>query len=265
MESIKKRNPFLAGILSILTSGLGQVYNGQLKKGIIFFICNMIIISLTFIGILSSFIGLIFFFLIGIILFVWILIDAIINAIKLKNYKIKPYNRWYIYLLIIITVIIINNLYKPLIPVNPCLMKGNSMFPTIEEDERIVATKFYYQKHKLLRGDIIVFSPPDDPNKLYIKRVIAFGGESLEIQGSKIFINGREIKENWTPFLKNGKEIDMQKSIYELPQDTVFVLGDNLEQSRDSRDFGPIKLQSIKGKVLYIYWSKKWKKVGQSL
>lgn len=265
MESIKKRNPYLAGLLSLITPGLGQIYNGDIKKGTIFFICGLIMNAIIFMGIFNIFYGLIFFILIIFGFYLWVIIDSIVNAKKLKEYQMKSFNKWYVYLMVIIIMSVLNNLCSPLIPVKSYVMAGVSMFPTIKESERIVVNKFYYQKHKPSRGDVLIFTPPDDLNKSYIKRVLALGGEKLEIKGSKIFINGIEIEKKWTSFLENENEPKLQESnIYEIPQDTVFVLGDNFEHSRDSRDLGPIKLQSIKGKVLYIYWSENWKKIGQS-
>lgn len=264
LESINKRNPFLAGLLSLLTFGLGQVYNGQLKKGIIFFISSLIINISILVGILNTFYGLIALVVIGIILYLWNFIDAIINASKVKNYSMKSFNRWYIYLIVVILMNIFNCVSSPLMPVKCYKPVGNSMFPMIEEGERIVVNKSYYQKHRPSRGDVLIFK---HFNKSYIKRVIAIGGERVEINGSKILINGKEIKNTWINNIENETATNLQKPmIYNIPQDTVFVLGDNLEQhSKDSREFGPIKLQSIKGKVLYIYWSKNMKKIGQAI
>jgi signal peptidase I len=263
LESIKKRNFFLAGLLSLLTFGLGQVYNGQLKKGIIFFISSLIINISILVGILNTFYGLIALVVIGIILYLWNVIDAIINASKAKNYSMKSFNRWYIYIIVVILMNILNCVSSPLLPVKCYKPVGKSMFPTIDEGERILVNKTYYQNHRPSRGDVLIFTRS---NKSYIKRVIAVGGEKLEINGSKILINGKEIKNTRINNIGNGTATNLQKPmIYDIPKDTVFVLGDNFEQSKDSREFGPIKLKSIKGKVLYICWSKNNKKIGKAI
>lgn len=263
MEKVKRRNPLSAFILSYFGLGLGQLYNGQIKKGLFFFIICLVLNSLLLLIGFKNFYGVIIFASISWLLFFWVSIDSIINAEKLKEYQLKPYNKWYIYVGgIFITLFVYSNLIYPYLFFGIYKMKGMSMSPTIQDGERIAVDHSFYRDNKTKFGDIIIFPPPDNPEKLYIRRIIAIEGDRVELKGLKILVNGKEIIQNWG-FDKKDDQI-WEPFIYKVPKNSVFVLGDNLDQSRDSRELGAIYVKNIKGKVLYIYWSKDLKKLAQS-
>lgn len=99
------------------------------------------------------------------------------------------------------------------------------------------------------RGDIIVFHSPGQPDKDYIKRVIALPGETVRIRDGSIFVNGTELDE---PYLKYHAKYDQDSK--SVPNDSFFVLGDNRPNSSDSHVFGPISAESIIGKSWLSYW-----------
>lgn len=121
------------------------------------------------------------------------------------------------------------------------------------------------------RGDIIVFRFPGDRTKDYIKRAVALPGDRVEVRNKAVYING----ERWDDthaFHKGGVYgLDPEKSDsfgpYTVPDNTVFVMGDNRERSYDSRYWGPVPFNDIKGKALIIYWSwdgnEKWVRFGR--
>jgi len=147
-----------------------------------------------------------------------------------------------------------------------------SMRPTLLEGDRIVVVKFIYGPRIPLlrirlpglrqpkRGEVIVFISPDDPKKVFIKRLVATGGETVEILNGKVLINGKVI-DNPPPFRSifyynkgiYGKE---NKAIY-VPEDCYFVLGDNSLFSRDSRYWGFVPKRQIIGKAVLICWPSK--------
>lgn len=121
--------------------------------------------------------------------------------------------------------------------------------PGIErEGERIV-----YVFHPPERGDIIVFTPPLLSEKPYIKRVIGLPGETVEIrQDGYVYINGQRLEE---PYIQGGiTDCSRQQCVWEIPDQHVFVLGDNRRNSSDSRIFGPVPIDSIIGKAWLTYW-----------
>jgi signal peptidase I len=116
------------------------------------------------------------------------------------------------------------------------------------------------------RGDIIVFVYPRDPKKDFIKRVMALPGESVQIIGRTIYINGKPIRDPWGVWTEN----DLLRGNFgpvTVPQGHYFVLGDNRDNSMDSRYWGFVPKSNILGKALVIYWSwngeaeNLWKKI----
>ncbi len=149
---------------------------------------------------------------------------------------------------------------------------SSSMEPTLQVGDHILVSKFIYgikipfTKVKLLdfktpqRGDTIVFVFPKDPSKDFIKRVIAVAGEKVDLDGNKIYIDGKQIEDPWGHYdTKN----DWRRSLgpagpYEhvvVPKDHLFVLGDNRDNSQDSRFWGFVHVNEVKGKAFIIYFS----------
>lgn len=109
------------------------------------------------------------------------------------------------------------------------------------------------------RGDIIVFRFPNDRTKDYIKRVVGLPGDTVEIRDKVIYINGRRWDERFGVYKGGLYGEDTGKSIrfgpYTVPEDNVFVMGDNRDRSFDSRYWGTVPINDIKGRAFIIYWS----------
>jgi signal peptidase I len=113
------------------------------------------------------------------------------------------------------------------------------------------------------RGDIVVFKYPDEPERDFIKRVIGLPGETLELRNKKVYINGQPLEEPYVHFLdadQAGQEItsfDVRERYgpVQVPVGQYFVMGDNRDNSQDSRYWGFLPRSYIKGKALMIYWS----------
>jgi signal peptidase I len=99
MDSLKKRKPILAFLFSLVTPGLGQIYNGQLKKGL-FYLVGFLLVYVVFSFLLLTFYGMICYLIIMLGFSLFILLDALLGAVKLKAIALKSYNKWYIYLII---------------------------------------------------------------------------------------------------------------------------------------------------------------------
>jgi signal peptidase I len=123
-----------------------------------------------------------------------------------------------------------------------------SMEPTLKPGEFIVVNKFAYRFSDIQRGDIIIFHYPEDPTEDFIKRVIGLPGEMIDINHGEVFINEHLITEPYiiTPPLYVGS--------WQIPENAVFVLGDNRNQSSDSHTWGFLPVQNVVGKALVIYW-----------
>lgn len=154
---------------------------------------------------------------------------------------------------------------------------SGSMLETLQIGDHILVNKFIYgvkipfTDGKTLievkdpeKGDIIVFKYPEDPSKDFIKRVVAAEGDTLEIIDKKLFVNGQEIKDEPYAVHKDPRIYpgimtprDNLKKIT-VPEDKLFVMGDNRDNSHDSRFWGFVDLKAVRGKAFIIYWS--WNK-----
>ena len=128
-------------------------------------------------------------------------------------------------------------------------IKGRSMVPTFDDGQRVVVLKLFSD---IQRGDIVIFSSQDDPGKDLIKRVIALPGERIQIRKGIVRINGKVLKEGYLEDKDYGlydAEIDEEVGLGQ-----IYVLGDNRDDSHDSRRFGSVSEESMKGKVVVRWW-----------
>jgi len=114
------------------------------------------------------------------------------------------------------------------------------------------------------RGDIVVFKYPDEPERDFIKRVIGLPGETIELRNKKIYINGKPLDKPYVHFLTpppsefqevTSSDLRENYPARTVPPDSYFVMGDNRDNSQDSRYWGFLPRANIKGKALLIYWS----------
>ena len=133
----------------------------------------------------------------------------------------------------------------------PVKVEGTSMWPGLEDQERIFINKFVYHLEPIERGDIVVFHYPRDPSKSYIKRVIGTAGDHVRIVDGTVFVNGVALSEPYVP-----EDYGDTRSMHEVvvPADSYFVLGDHRSMSNDSREFGSVEGKYIYGKAVFVYW-----------
>ena len=134
--------------------------------------------------------------------------------------------------------------------IKPTLVRGDSMYSTLEEGDYLIINRMSYKLGDIERGDIIVFESDlqqeDGTNKDLVKRVIGIGGDKVKIKDSKVYVNGKKLNE---PYIHN--EVTSGDVDTVVPENCVFVLGDNREISLDSRykEVGFINKSDILGKV----------------
>lgn len=141
--------------------------------------------------------------------------------------------------------------------IQPVKVEGTSMLPHLHNGERIFVNKLiYYDEYRwmprIYRGDIVVFWFPDDPSKSYIKRVIGLPGDKVGFLSGRVRVNGVELDETYLdPQLNvahaSRPEVEVKPNYY-------FVLGDNRDNSSDSRSWGLVPKKYIYGKALFRYW-----------
>jgi signal peptidase I len=152
---------------------------------------------------------------------------------------------------------------------------SGSMKPTLLIGDHILVNKFIYGIKLPIwgrtivplkdpkRGDIVVFKFPQDPSKDFIKRVVGIAGDTVEIRNKQVFINQKPLK---TPYVVYTDDAVIPAALSKrdnygpitVPKNSLFVLGDNRDNSHDSRFWGFVDLEDLKGKAFIIYWS--WNK-----
>jgi len=143
------------------------------------------------------------------------------------------------------SVLIITFLYQPV------RVEGTSMLPRLEDHDRLFINKFVYRFTAIERGDVVVFHYPRDPEKSYIKRVIAVPGDRIRIDRGQVWLDGRRLRE---PYVPGMYEDSRSMAEIVVPDDTYFVMGDHRSISSDSREFGPVDRSLIYGKAVFVYW-----------
>jgi signal peptidase I len=143
------------------------------------------------------------------------------------------------------SILIITFLYQPV------RVEGTSMLPRLEDRDRLFINKFVYRLAAIERGDVVVFHYPRDPEKSYIKRVIALPGDHLRIDHGVVYLNGKRQDETYVP-----DEYRDSRSMAEMvvPAGNYFMMGDHRSISSDSREFGPVERSLIYGKAAFVYW-----------
>lgn len=133
----------------------------------------------------------------------------------------------------------------------PMIVPSGSMIPTIQINDRIVVNKFTYRFEEPDYNDIVVFKYPDDPKQTFVKRLVGKGGDVIEIKDNVLYRNSEPIQE---PYL-NG-EMYSDFGPYKVPEDHYFMLGDNRNNSKDSRFWENkyVSREQIIGKATYRIW-----------
>jgi signal peptidase I len=277
------RNPLIAFLFSLALPGLAQVYNGQIIKGILFFLFSILVPVLF--GIFraaNTFYG--FAILVTIELFfrIYVLIDGVVVAKRLKNFVPKPYNTWYYHLLIVLGVIVIFWFYdtRAVIGVQTNIIPSPANEPTIQIGDRVITDLHAYDNQQPSYGDIIVYT--NDKGIQYGFRVAGLPNDTIDIEQHIVSINGKKSKTTFIEeaitdqyevnefeetfyngqkhlIYKNKETIDTavanMKNII-VPPNSYFVLGDNRDNASDSRYEGFVKRNQIIGRVVFSYWGK---------
>jgi signal peptidase I len=127
-------------------------------------------------------------------------------------------------------------------------IEGNSMEPNLHDSEYVLIDKISYRLHPPERGDVIVFERPGEERD-YIKRVIGLPGDTVEVRGGQVWVNGVALDE---PYLSQTIRTEMPARVVQSSH--YFVMGDNRNNSSDSRSFGAIAEEAIVGRAWLVYW-----------
>jgi len=127
-------------------------------------------------------------------------------------------------------------------------VEGASMLPTLRNGEFVLVNRLAYRFGEPQRGDVIVFHYPKNPTQEYVKRVIGLPGDVVEIERRQVKVNGEILDE---VYIAEAPRYQVQTRV---PPDTLFVLGDNRNNSSDSHSWGPVPMENLVGKAVFVYW-----------
>ncbi|MFD2371207.1 signal peptidase I [Brevibacillus sp. GCM10020057] len=140
----------------------------------------------------------------------------------------------------------------------PYVVQGRSMESTLHDRERVIVNKAIYYVKKPQPGDIVIIHP-DASGDNWIKRVVAVAGDTVEAKDDQLYVNGQPLKEDYLASNKQkaaaaGVTLTEDFGPVTVPADSVFVMGDNRNNSMDSRVIGPVKLDHVVGRAEVVYW-----------
>jgi len=279
---MQPRKGWIAGLLSFLLPGLGQIYNGQGTKGLVILavlflaspVCSLYLKHGAGVPFLSA-------MALGVVAFkLFAIVDAVINARRIaEDFEPRRYNRWYAYLGLFAFSVALSasvSLYVRNNVVQAFKVPAASMEPTLLIGDHFIADRTADARAPK-RGDIIVFRYPEDENKDFVKRVVAIGGDRVEIRDKVLIVNGRAAVEKYAVHAEKDRvpgEVNPRDNLGPLtvPAGSYFVMGDNRDRSYDSRFWGCVERAKIKGTVRSIYWSWnpktgdiRWERIGNAV
>jgi len=284
-----KRRPMVAALLSFLMIGMGQLYNGQLRRAVVVFALGLapfIAISLI-LQFIPPYVGTLLYVsgaLCLLALWIFSVVDAFVSARRIGTITLQRYNRWYVYgSIYLLSTLISFTIDEP--PVAAYSIPAGSMIPSLLVGDYVYAHTYRDQPPE--RGDIAVFKQPTNGTD-YTKRIVGLPGDRIQVKGGVLHINGVAVqRENkgaygyqdssgrfhratrYQETLPNGKRYMIIEESDAYPADNTpvytvsaghyFALGDNRDNSLDSRylqEVGFIPHENITGRVILIYFSK---------
>ncbi len=275
MDNLKPKEPLLAVMFGVMVTGLGQIYTGKIKRGIILFIIPLLPVIPLIYYVMDPYAttNLILFVILVIAAFsyeIFTIVDAYRcakghNFSNNLNRTITGGKKVWLIIGIIFFGFILNPssivakgiaLYIKQNVVQAFNIPTETMTPTLLKGDLILADKAIYKKEAPKRGDVIVFIYPENTKKMFVKRLVGLPNETLEIKNGSIYINGEPLKT--VPFENryyyNRGEYGKEGQVIQIPNDSYFVLGDNSASSQDSRYFGFVPKLYLIGKAYKIYY-----------
>ncbi|MFH1854811.1 MAG: signal peptidase I [bacterium] len=148
----------------------------------------------------------------------------------------------------IIIIVILAALIRQFL-IQPFIVDGQSMEPNFQNNDYLITDKISYRLHAPQRGEAIIFHPPDNPSVNYLKRITGVPGDTIEVKNGEVFVNSKKIVEPYVSSGEKTKTPSNDEIKVTLKSDEYFVLGDNRDHSRDSREIGPIPKENIVSRI----------------
>lgn len=289
-QNAPARSPLVAVILSLLATGLGQIYCGRIVRGLVLFLGSLLFTPAILTAALlppstAVLVGLGLALLAVLSVYVFAVVDAFLLARHGRHdFQPQDYNRPLVYALFILV-----GLTYPAGGLYFIRSSGFEAFkvptasesPTLLPGDRILVNKTTFRRRFVRRGDEVVFRVQSEPGRNWVKRVVALPGDTVEVKDNLVIVNGQQLPREPAPRASLGAAAqEIEGDLFEetnagrryqillaadskplpdypqakVPEGTCFVLGDNRNNSRDSRTLGFVALGDLLGDVQYRYW-----------
>jgi signal peptidase I len=271
-KQTNRRRWWVAGLFSYLVPGLGQVYNGQATKGLFF---NFLFT--TWGGVVFAFtvqalkrapspgsaLLLTVLFFVTLAAQLCIAVEAIRGSLRARDgFAPMKYNRPSVYGAVLAVCLAVQFSISGTVReyiLKPFHIPTGSMSPALEPGDFLLSNQLYFADRNPDRGDVVIHESVDHPGIFMIKRIVGLPGDTLEVRGREVLIDGRPLDE---PYAKHDDpapafsgSADQSRGSWILGDEEYFLLGDNRDHSMDSRQYGPVPRHSIKGRPMFIYFS----------
>lgn len=264
-SELRAPNPWIALLGSLALPPVGHVYSGAARRGIVIAVLGLVARALALFSILAvpGRPSLLFYAAVVIATYAWTGLDAFAIA-KAQRLSFTPrsYQRGRTYAVTALVAIVAGMLLASGMRnfLQAFRQPSPSMRPTLEVGDYFFIDKAGYAGREPARGDIVAYRWPQDPSKEFVKRVIGLPGDSIEVRAKRVFIDGAAIDEPYAihtdgEMRPGGLDPRDNFGPYEVPASMYFVLGDDRDNSNDSRYSGPVQRRAIRGRAFLVYWS----------
>jgi signal peptidase I len=259
-----RRSAVIAALLSAIAPGVGQFYAGRPWRGAAFFAAMLALEFALLAGALiipPTFAGLLAFAAAAVTVTLGVYLYGIVDAVWLARNRGGAAYRWYVHVAAVAAAYLVFEVALLAVPAVRAYqpwrtfdVSSNSMEPTLRLGEIFIADTTWFDAAPPARGDVAVYRLPANPDTIYVKRIVALAGDRIAVRGGRVFINGVAAHE---PYAKFGDPAARFNTFAEftVPANTVFVAGDNRDNSVDSRDLaahGPVPLENLVGRATDI-------------
>jgi signal peptidase I len=299
-EKTARRRIWAAMLLSTVAPGLGQIYNGLPRRGLLalglVLAGQAILIGLSIIPPNSIAAGIFHFSMIGLygVLLFAVAFDAAFGALGAGEITLRRYHHPALYIAVALAWFswdfLYDEIHRTATATVKTVIREASMEPTLLDRDRVLAHRGYYDANKPEAGDIVLYLKPGS-DVTVIQRVVGLPGDSIQVTDGELLINGapapregidqasdtdaglrtafsyfRETLPNGASYIVSdqfgaGGVFD-NTPVHDVPEGHVFIMGDNRDNSADSRIVGPVPIENLKARLTFIYWSGDRSRIG---
>lgn len=276
-RQVPRPRPLVAVVLSLFVPGAGHLYAGRVLKGVALWLAGTVLVWLALLGgLASTFAGMVVLLVAALAYSVGLAVSAAIDARRAPGTRLGR-GRWIAVAGLLVVQVGLGLLpIRSWLPVRSFRIPSGSMEPAIQVGDHLVADMRAWNRREPKRGDLTIYRSPERPELLTLSRVIALPGETIEIRDKRVSIDGEPIDDPWATHLDPRTYSDSrfypemmrrrdQFGPLVVPEGALFLLGDNRDNSNDSRFRGPIDRSLLVGSPLYLYWSRDRERIGRSL